>query len=181
MLEAMISNQVPAFPEIPLPAARWYAVCVRPRHEKLASRSLKQRGICHFLPTYRSVRHWKDRRKELEMALFPGYLFVSIDTSDRLSVLMAPGVLRFVTFQGQLAPLADLDIRSLESSMAAGLHAQPHPYLREGKRVRVRRGPLVGAEGIVIRRKDSFRLVLSIDLIMRSVMVEVDEGDVETI
>jgi transcription antitermination factor NusG len=181
MLETAITSQVPAFAEELLPVERWYAVSIRPRYEKLASQHLKQRGVCSFLPLYRSVRHWKDRRKELEMALFPGYIFVNIDAGDRLAVLRAPGALRFVTFQGQLAPVADSDVHALELSMAAGLGAQPHPYLRDGKRVRVKRGLLAGAEGIVVRRKDRFRLVLSIDLIMRSLMLEVDEADVEPI
>jgi transcription antitermination factor NusG len=179
MLEVIVPGQVPVFIEEPLSLDRWYAVSVRPRYEKLVSQHLKQRGLCYFLPIYRSVRRWKDRRKELEKALFPGYIFVHIDARNRLGVLMVPGVLRFVTFQGQLAAVADSDIRSLELSMSAGLGAQPHPYLRDGKKIRVRRGPLEGAVGIVVRRKDRFRLVLSIDLIMRSVMLEIDEGDVE--
>lgn len=181
MLEAVVPGQVPAFVEEPPSVEHWYAVSVRPRYERVVSQHLKQRGFCSFLPIYRSVRRWKDRRKELEMALFPGYIFVNINARDRLGVLVAPGVLRFVTFQGQLAPVADSDIRSLELSMSASFTIRPHPYLGNGKKVRVRRGPLVGAEGIVLRRKDRFRLVLSIDMIMRSVMVKVDEGDVEPI
>ena len=162
-----------------LPVERWYAVSVRPKHEKLVARHLEYQGLNCFLPVYRSVRRWKDRRKELDMALFPGYVFVNLSLPDRLGVLRAPGVLRFVTFQGQPAAVPDSEIRALESSMSAGLSPQPHPYLYQGRRVRVKRGPLVGAEGIMIRRKDRFRLVLSIDLIMRSVMLEVDEADVE--
>jgi transcription antitermination factor NusG len=162
-----------------LPAKRWYAVSVRPRYEKLSARHLEQQGVNCFLPVYRSVRRWKDRRKELDMALFPGYVFVNLNPLNRLGVLRAPGVLRFVTFQGQPAAVPDSEILALESSMSAGLRPQPHPYLRQGRKVRVKRGPLVGAEGIMIRRKDRFRLVLSIDLIMRSVLFEVDEADVE--
>lgn len=162
-----------------LPVERWYAVSVRPRHEKLVTRHLEFRGLNCFLPVYRSVRRWKDRRKELDMALFPGYVFVNLSRPNRCAVLRAPGVLRFVTFQGQPAAVPDSDIRALESSMSAGLRPHPHPYLQQGSKVRVKHGPLVGAEGIMIRRKDRFRLVLSIDLIMRSVMFEVDESDVE--
>ena len=180
-LEVAVPGYVPTFPEEPLRVERWYAVSVRPRYERLVSRHLEQRGVNYLLPIYRSMRRWKDRRKQLEMALFPGYVFVNIDARDRLGVLMVPGVFRFVTFQGQLAAVADSDIRALESSMSAGLGAKPHPYLREGRRVQVKRGPLAGVEGIVIRRKERFRLVLSIDLIMRSVVVEVDESDVEAL
>jgi transcription antitermination factor NusG len=162
-----------------LPRERWYAISVRPRHEKLVARYLEYRGLNYFLPVYRSVRRWKDRRKELDMALFPGYVFVNLNLRNRLGVLQAPGVVQFVTFQGHPAALPDAEIRALESSMSAGLRPRPHPYLCQGARVRVKRGLLVGAEGIMIRRKERFRLVLSIDLIMRSVVLEVDEADVE--
>ena len=162
-----------------LPVERWYAVSVRPRHEKLVARYLEYQGLNYFLPVYRSVRRWKDRRKELDMALFPGYVIVNLNLRDRRGVLQAPGVVQFVTFQGQPAAVPDSEIRALESSMSAGLRPQPHPYLYQGRRVRVKRGPLVGAEGILIRRKERFRLVLSIDLILRSVVLEVDEADVE--
>ena len=159
----------------------WYAVSVRPRYEKLVSRYLDQRGLHHFLPTFRTVRRWKDRRKELNMVLFPGYVFVNIDALDHVGVLQAPGVLRFMTFQGHLAALPTSEIRALALSYSAGLHPQPHPYLRAGAKVRVTRGPLSGAEGVVIRRKERFRLVLSIHLIMRSVMLDIDEADVEAL
>ncbi len=163
------------------PVVHWYAISVRPRHEKSVSQHLAHQGLNYFLPTYRSVRRWKDRRKELEMALFPGYVFVNLNLRDRLGVLRAPGVVRFVTFQGQPAAVPDTEIRALESSVSAGMRPQPHPYLRQGKKVRVKSGPLADAEGIMIRRKDGFRLVLSIDLIMRSVALEVDESDVEPV
>ena len=113
------------------------------------------------------------------MALFPGYVFVNLNARDRLGVLRAPGVLRFVTFQGQPATVPESEIRALESSLSADLRPQPHPYLRQGKKVRVKSGPLMDAEGIMVRRKEGFRLVLSVDLVMRSVMLEVDEADVE--
>jgi transcription antitermination factor NusG len=160
-------------------AVHWYAVSVRPRHEWAVTRHLAQRGLNYFLPVYRSVRRWKDRRKELEMALFPGYVFVNLKLGDRMGVLQAPGVVQFVTFQGQPAAVPDSEIQTLESSLSAGMHPLPHPYLRQGKKVRVKSGPLADAEGIMIRRKDGFRLVLSIDLLMRSVVLEVDEADVE--
>jgi transcription antitermination factor NusG len=158
---------------------QWYAVSVRSRHERLVTRHLEHQGLKYFLPVYRSVRRWKDRSKELEMALFPGYVFVNLNLRDRLGVLRAPGVVQFVTFQGRPAAVPESEIRALESSMCAGLQPHPHPYLRRGKKIRVKSGPLAGAEGIMIRRKEGFRLVLSIDLIMRSVILEVDEADVE--
>jgi transcription antitermination factor NusG len=158
---------------------RWYATYVCSRHEKQVLSQLQERNISCFLPVYRSVRRWKDRRKELELVLFPGYVFVHIDLKDRLRVLQLPSVVRFVSFHGQPAPLPDAEIEILSKGLASGIRAEPHPYLKVGHHVRVRSGPLAGAQGILVRRKDKFRVVLSIDLIMRSVAVEVDEADIE--
>jgi transcription antitermination factor NusG len=158
---------------------RWYAAYVCSRHEKQVVSQLQERRISCFLPVYRSVRRWKDRRKELELVLFPGYVFVHLDLNDRLRVLQLPSVVRFVSFNGHPAPLPDTEIEVLSKGLASGIRAEPHPYLKVGHRVRVRSGPLAGAQGILVRRKDKFRVVLSIDLIMRSVAVEVDEADIE--
>jgi len=157
----------------------WYAVSVFPRHEKVVCQYLRERGLRSFLPVYRSTRRWADRRKEIELVLFPGYVFVSLGLHDRLMVLQSASVVRFVSFQGRPAPVADAEIRALQAGLEAGLRAEPHPFLRVGRRVRVVRGPLQGSEGILKRRKDRYRLVLSIELIMRSVMLEVDESDVQ--
>jgi transcription antitermination factor NusG len=113
------------------------------------------------------------------MVLFPGYIFVRLDLRNRIRVLQAPGAVRFVTFQGHPAPVQDSQLQALASGLTAGLRAEPHPYLRRGRRVRVVRGLLANTEGILVRRKERFRLVLSVDLIMRSVMLEVDESEVE--
>jgi transcription antitermination factor NusG len=158
---------------------RWYATHVRSRHEKQVMSQLQERNVDCFLPVYRSVRRWKDRRKELDLVLFPGYVFVHMDLKDRLRVLQLPSVVRFISFNGHPAPLPDGEIETLSNGLASGVRAEPHPYLKVGHRVRVRSGPMTGAQGILVRRKDKFRIVLSIDLIMRAVAVEVDEADVE--
>ena len=179
------SSKIPGMPPLPavesnLEAAQhWYAVCVYPRHEKAVRTYLDRRGVHAFVPLYRTIRRWKDRKKELELVLFPGYVFVSLDLQQRLRVLESPSVVRFVCFQGRPAPIRESEIQSLLAGLAVGIRVEPHPYIREGKRVRVVRGALAGTEGIMKRRKDRFRLVLSIDLIMRSVMLEVEEADVE--
>ena len=160
-------------------AASWYAACTRARHEKLVSKQLEEKRIGCFLPLYRSVRRWKDRQKELELALFPGYVFVRIGPEDRLRVLQTSGVVRFVSFRGQPAALDNGEIEALRNGIANGVSAEPHPYLRVGQRVRVKYGPLAGAEGILVRKKDKCRLVLNLDLIMRSVAAEVDAADLE--
>jgi transcription antitermination factor NusG len=159
--------------------SHWYAAHVCSRHEKQVARQLEERHVSCFLPVYRSVRRWKDRRKELELVLFPGYVFVHLDLKDRLRVLQIPSVVRFVSFNGHPAPLPDAEIEVLVNGLAKGIRAEPHPYLKVGHRVQVKYGPLAGTQGILVRRKDRFRVVLSIDLIMRSVAVEVDEADVE--
>ena len=137
-----------------------------------------QRIDC-FLPLYKSIRRWKDRRKQLDLPLFPGYIFVHIALRDRLQVLQLPGVVQLVSFSGKPAALPDAEIEALRNGLARNLRAEPHPYLTVGRRVRVRSGSVAGLEGILVRRKQKFRVVLSIELIQRSVAIEVDEADIE--
>ena len=159
--------------------SNWYAIYVCSRHEKRVAVHLQRLRIEHLLPLYTSVRRWKDRRKVLELPLFPGYVFVRLALRDRLKVLEVPSVVRFVEFHGRPALLAENDVEALRAGLTNQLKMEPHPYLKVGRRVRVSAGPLVGSEGILVRRKDKYRVVLSIELIMRSVAVEVDLMDVE--
>lgn len=167
---------MPSYPS----SGSWYALYTAPRHERLVADQINQRGIDCFLPLYRSVRRWKDRRKELAMVLFPSYVFVRMELKSRLRVLQLPGAVRLVTFNGQPAVLPEEEIENLRMRLSCG-KIEPHPYLSVGRRVRVQSGPLQGLEGIIVRTKDRCRVVLSIHLIMRSVAVEVDDGDVEFI
>jgi transcription antitermination factor NusG len=160
---------------------RWYAAYTNPRHEKIVAVQMRKREIDCFLPLYRSVRRWKDRRKELDLPLFPGYVFVRMPLQERLRVLGLPGVVRLVSFQGKPVPLPDREVEALQQGLQNDRCVRPHPYLKVGRRVRVQNGPLSGVEGILVRRKDKLRLVLSIDLLMRSMAVEVDEADVEPV
>jgi transcription termination/antitermination protein NusG len=157
----------------------WYALYTCARHEKRVAEQIKGRNLSCFLPLYRSVRRWKDRRKELELALFPGYVFVHIGLENRLDVLRLRGAVRLVSFNGRPAALPEGEIETLKNSLSNATRVEPHPYLRAGRKVRIRNGALQGLEGIVVRRKDRCRIVFSIDLIMRSVAVEVDEADLE--
>jgi len=161
--------------------SEWYAVYTNARHEKRVMESLGGRLVECYLPLYKSIRRWQDRRKEVELPLFPGYVFVRIAYRSRLQVLTAPGVVQIVSFDGKPAPIKESEIDALRHGLSGATSFEPHPYLKVGKRVRVRSGPLSGMEGVLIRRKDKFRLVLSIDLIMRSVAAEVEEADVEPI
>jgi transcription antitermination factor NusG len=159
--------------------ARWYAAQTCANHEKRVFEQLEQRTVEAYLPRYLSMRRWKDRRVRLELPLFPGYVFVHLALRDRLRVLQTPSVVRLVGFGGQPAPLADHEIDKLRQGLAREMRFEPHPYLRIGQRVRVRTGPLQGLEGILVRRKNVSRLVVSIDLIMRSVAAEIDVADLE--
>lgn len=170
------SSLAPAFDQ-----PEWYAVYANVRHEKRVKEYLDGRMVECYLPSYRSVRRWQDRRKEVEFPLFPGYLFVRIAYRSRLHVLATPGVVQIVSFDGKPAPIRSEEIEALRRALLRNAHCEPHPYLKVGRRVRVRSGPLTGVEGILTRRKEGFRLILSIDLIMRSVATEVDEADVEPV
>jgi len=159
--------------------SNWYALYTCARHEKPVAEQIEQRSMTCFLPLYRSVRRWKDRRKELELALFPGYVFVRMALENRLRILQLPGVVRLVSFNGQPAVLPAVEMEALQARLSCGVGVEPHPYLRAGRRVRVCQGAMEGLEGIIVRRKEHCRVVFSIELIQRSVSVEVDESDLE--
>jgi len=158
---------------------RWYAVHTNSRHEKSVALQMDANQIPYFLPLYKSVRRWKDRKKQVEMPLFPGYVFVQIGLHNRLQVLKVPGVVQLISFNGKPAPVPDSEIEVLRRGLSNRMATEPHPYLKVGKRVRVHSGPMAGVEGILIRRKEKLRVVLSIHLIQRSVAVEVDETEIE--
>lgn len=161
--------------------AHWYAVYTNARHEKSVARQLEERRIETFLPLYRKWHRWKDRRKLVELALFPSYVFVKMTTQEKLRVLQAYGVVNLVTFNGELAAVPDEQITALRSGLEHDVCAEPCPYLKVGKKVRVIRGPMAGSEGILVRKKEKYRFVLSIDVLMRSVAVEVDAGDLQAV
>jgi transcription antitermination factor NusG len=170
------------WPGLPLEyyQARWYAAYTSANHEKRVAEQLKLRSVEHFLPLYDSVRRWKDRRMNLQLPLFPGYVFVHLALRDRLRVLEAPGVAKLVGFNGTPTALPQQEIEALRTSLRDGVRAKPHPYLKVGRRARVKAGPLEGMQGILVRRKNASRFVISLDLIMRSVAVEVDALDLES-
>jgi transcription antitermination factor NusG len=158
---------------------RWYATYTCANHEKRVSKQLEQRSVEHFLPLYESVHRWKDRHMRLQLPLFPGYVFVHLALRDRLSILQIPGVVRLVGFNGHPSALPEGEIEAIRTALARHLRFEPHPYLIVGRRVRIKNGPLQSREGILIRKKGIFRVVLSLDLIMRSTVVEVDSADIE--
>jgi len=163
-------------------ARRWFAVYTSPRHEKRVDQYLNVRQIEHYLPLYHPRRRWSDGSiVTLDLPLFPGYIFVHIGRNERVPVLDTPGIVAFVGGTGGLpAVLPEAEIEALR----AGLHlrrAEPHPLLPVGQRARIRSGALAGMEGIVVRQKSSLRVVLTVNMIMQSVAVEVDGSELEVI
>jgi len=160
---------------------RWYAAYTRANHERLVVTQLAERGVENFLPQYESVRKWKDRKVRLQMPLFPGYVFVHLAFQNRLKVLQVPGVSCLVGFGGKAVAVPEEEFARIRGLLQQGLRAEPHPFLTVGRRVWVRNGPLAGTQGILLRRKGNFRLVISIELIQRAVVVDVHAADVEAL
>jgi transcription antitermination factor NusG len=160
---------------------RWYAAQTCANHEKRVQEQLRQRAVDSYLPVYASVRRWKDRRVSLDLPLFPGYVFVRLALCDRLPVLQTPSLVRLVGFGGQPAPLPDQEIEALRRGLSKEVRIEPHPFLKVGHRVRVRSGPFQGLEGILVRKKNISRFVISLDLIMRSVATEIDPAELESL
>lgn len=160
---------------------KWYAAYTSANHERSVAAQLEVRSVEHFLPTYSSVRRWKDRRVTLNLPLFPGYVFVRMALSERALVVQVPGVARLVGFNGAATPLPEEEIEGLKRGLASGMRTEPHPFLRTGQRVRVQTGTLQGLEGIVVRRKNGRRLVVSLELIQRAMAVDLDSAEVEPV
>jgi transcription antitermination factor NusG len=181
MLRESTSGVTSALPRLDGPASdkSWYAAYTVANHEKRVAEQLSLRKVGHFLPLYSSVRRWKDRHVQLQLPLFPGYVFVQIALRDRLQVLEAPGVARLVGFAGSPTALPESEIEALKAGLEGGMHAVPHPYLKVGRRVRIIAGPLAGLTGILLRRQGKSRVAISIDLIQRSIVVDASAADVE--
>ena len=160
---------------------RLYAVYTCANHEKHVAARLHARTIEHFLPLYTSVRRWKDRRVTLDLPLFPGYVFVRLALTDRLRVVQIPSVVRLVSFNGMPAPLSDTEMEVMRSGLSKGLHAEPHPFLTVGRRVRITEGPFAGLEGVLTRKKNNLRVVVSIDLIQRSIAIEIETTELKAV
>lgn len=157
------------------PNARWFAVQTLYRHEKSVFRQLSEDGRESFVPTYRELRKWSDRQKVIETPLFPGYVFVRLGDlpSERVEVLRKPGVMSFVGNRQENSAIPDAEIENLKHLVRSGVPYTPCSYLKVGQRVRVRDGALRGLEGILVRVANEDTVVLSVDLVQRSVMVRI--------
>jgi transcription antitermination factor NusG len=162
-------------------APQWFAAYTTSRHEKHVAELLAERNLESFLPTYKTVRQWKKSRAvTLELPLFPTYVFVRISRQERGSVLGVPGVLSIVGSSRESWALPDVEIERLRDGLQLR-KIEPHPLLTVGERVRIKSGAMLGAEGVLVRAKNDFRVVLTLEAIMNSVAVEVDADDVEPV
>jgi transcription antitermination factor NusG len=157
----------------------WYAVHTRPRHEKKVADEVRARQLEGFLPLHRARHRWRNGvLADVELPLFPCYLFVKIPLCERVRLLQLPGVIGFAVNSAHPTTLAEHDVEALRT-MSNACRVEPHPFLGAGDRVRIIAGPLAGMDGILVRRAQELRVVLSLDFIMRSVAVEVSELDIE--
>jgi len=154
---------------------RWFALCTRAQHEKSVSSALRSKGYEEFLPLYRCRRRWSDRFKEIELPLFPGYVFCRFDLNRRLPILTTPGVALIVGSGRTPLPVEDHEIAALQSIASSKFETEPWPFLQVGQRVRIEQGVLEGVEGILLALKKPHRLVVSVTLLQRSVAVEIDQ------
>lgn len=160
-------------------ASHWYAVYTYPRHEKKVLQSLQCQGFDSFLPTYKELHRWRNGiKKEVDLPLFPGYLFASFPLQEKVRVLDTPSVASLVGAGGEPTPLEINEVETIRYAIPK-LGAEPHPFLKTGNRVRVRSGPLSGLEGVLVRKKETWRFVLCMDLIVQAVSVELDCADLE--
>ena len=162
----------------------WYAVHVKSRHEFQVYERLTGAGVDVFLPSMERLSKWKDRSKLIQFPLFPGYLFVNIDTSQstRMTVLKTSGVVRFLgVIPGEPESVPEDQILALKKVLETKTTLDPYPYLHEGQRVRIKRGPLAGVEGILSEKSGRHLLVLSVDIIRQSTALTIEAGDVEPV
>ncbi|MCP5113125.1 MAG: UpxY family transcription antiterminator [bacterium] len=152
----------------------WFALTVKPRHEKAAAEQLDRKGLESFLPLYKSRRRWSDRWKEVQLCLFPGYVFCRFAFERRMDVLGVPAIRNVVGFGNTEEPVPDSEIQAVQSILTSGRPVLPWEYLQVGDRVRIVDGSMTGIEGILLRRKDAWRVIVSVELLRRSVAVEID-------
>jgi transcription antitermination factor NusG len=153
---------------------RWYAFYVRPRHEKSVFSQLEARQQETFLPLYRTKNKWADRWKTVSLPLFPGYVFCRFDLANRFSLLSLPGVVDVVRLGSDPAPIDTDEIEAIQLIVNSGAYAEPYPHLAYGDRVQMRGGPFNGLAGTLMQVRNTLRLVVSLELLNRSVLVEID-------
>src|SRR5580704_12336317 len=159
----------------------WYALYTRHQHEKMVHQILSNKGFNTFLPLYATTHNWKDRTKALTLPLFPCYVFLKGGIERRLQILTTPGIYGLVSSAGQPAAIPDVEIEAIRRAIQSGARVEAHPYLKCGNWVRVKCGPLAGIEGILVRKKNISRLVLSVKILGTAAAIEVSAFQVEEV
>jgi len=159
----------------------WYALYTRHQHEKMVDQVLTSKGFNTFLPLYSTTHNWKDRTKALSLPLFPCYVFLQGGIERRLQILTTPGIYGLVSSAGQPAEIPAIEIEAIRRVVESGVRVEAHPYLKCGNWVRVKCGPLTGIEGILVRKKNISRLVLSVEILGTAAAIEVAAFQVETV
>ena len=163
---------------LPLEATReqWFALQLRPNHERVVQAALRTKGYAEFLPLYRKRNRWSDRFKDIDLPLFPGYIFSKFDARLRLPILTIPGVVSIIGIGRQPEPVNESELNAIRRFVESGLSVMPWPFLRAGDLVLIEGGALAGLEGILIQTKSQYRVVVSLGLLQRSVSVEIDRS-----
>jgi transcription antitermination factor NusG len=167
--------------ESELGACPWYAIYTRHQHEKMVAQILAGKGFNTFLPLYAATHRWKDRSKALTLPLFPCYVFIKGGIERRLQIVTTPGIHGLVISGGQPAAIPEVEIEAIRRVVRSGARIEAHPYLKCGNRVRIKCGPLAGIEGILVRKKNISRLVLSVEMLGTSAATEVAASEVEAV
>jgi transcription antitermination factor NusG len=161
-------------------SAQWFALSVKPRFDKVVAQALETKGYDTLLPLYRKQHKYGTRSRDSELPLFPGYVCCRFNVHARLPVLTTPGVIQILGVGNIPSPLSDVEVQSLQTAMKARFPVEPYPFVEAGRKVRINGGALSGVEGIVISCNQRLRLVLSITLLRRSVLLEIDRDQVSS-
>src|ERR1035437_1084051 len=152
----------------------WFALVVKPQHEKAVAEQLQAKALEHYLPLYRARRRWSDRTKAVDLPLFPRYVFCRFGFEQRLKELSTPSIVCIVSFGRKPAPLSETDLHAVQALVGSGLPVSPWPFLRSGERVRITHGALAGVEGILVRENSACGGVVRVELLNGAAPVEID-------
>lgn len=161
--------------------ASWYALYTRHQHEKIVDQILTNKGFNTFLPLYATTHNWKDRTKALSLPLFPCYVFLKGGIERRLQILTTPGIYGVVSSAGQPSAIPAIEIEAIQRVVESGMQVEAHSYLKCGNWVRVKYGPLTGIEGILVRKKNISRLVISVEILGTAAAIEISALQVEAV
>lgn len=161
---------------------RWYGIRTRSNCEKVAATALESKTYETYMPTYRSRRKWSDRTIEIERPLFPGYVFCRLNLGERLlPILTTPGVVSLIGFGSEPAAIPDTEIEAVKRMQQSACGAEPYPFVTEGERIRITGGSLKGLEGIVLKKRNVWRMIVSVMLLQRSISIEIDRESISRI